>query len=61
MLIQYHHHRQTLITEQMPYEDNILYSCIQAPWSETKHATTETASVMATMSTEQYLAHDQHM
>ena len=60
MLIQYHHHRQTIM-EQMPYEDNIPYSCMQAPWSEIKHATTETASVMATTSTEQHLAHDQHM
>jgi len=61
MLIQCHHHRQKLITEQLPYEDNILYSCMQAPWSDTKHATTETASVTAKTSTEQQLAHDQHM
>ena len=61
MLIQYHHHRQILITEQLPYEDNILYSCMQAPWSDTKHATTETVSVTANTSTEQQLAQNQLM
>ena len=60
MLIQYHYHRQTLITEQLTYEDNILYRCMQAPWSDTKHDHTETTSVTAKTSTEQQLAHNQH-
>jgi len=53
MLIQYHYHRQTLITEQLPHEDNILYRCMQAPWSDTKHNHTGTTSVVAKTSTEQ--------
>ena len=52
MLIQYHHHRKTLITEQLPYEDNILYNCIQAPWSDTRYVNTETAPATVETSTE---------
>ena len=41
MFIQYHHHRNTLITEQLPYEHSILYNCMQAPYSDTRHTSTE--------------------
>jgi len=41
MFIQHHYHRNTLITEQLPYEHNILYDCIQAPRSDTQYASTE--------------------
>ena len=51
MFIQYHHHRKTLITEQLPYEDNILYNCIQAPWSDTRYVNTETAPANVETST----------
>ena len=61
MLIQYHYHRQTLITGQLTYEDNILCRSREAPWSDTKHDHTETTSVTAKTSTEQQLAHNQHM
>jgi len=34
---------------------------MQAPWSDTKHNHTGTTSVTAKTSTEQQLAHNQHM
>jgi len=53
MIIQLHHHRKTLITEQQPYEHNILYDCMQAPRSQTLYVSTETTLLTAGTSTEQ--------
>ena len=51
MTIQYHHHRESLITEQQPYDHNPLYDCIQESRSQTdNHSTivTQTATDTST-------------
>jgi len=40
MMIQYHHHRESLITEQQPYDHNPLYICIQESRSQTDYRST---------------------